>query len=508
MSQINIDNKKRVAKNTILLYIRMFIVMGIGIYTGRIVLDTLGVTDYGIYNVVGGIISIVAFFHSAITAASQRFISYELGKKDRGRLRTVFCTSVNIHLFVSVIIVILGETIGVWFVNTYLNIPESRLYAANWVFQASIFILVCKIMSVPYNSAIIAHEKMAAFAYISVIEVVLELASVFYLYITRCDKLITYSLLLLFIAFVIRMSYVVYCRINFSECKYSFCYDRQLVCQMLAYTGYSVMGSLGYVGRDQGINVLLNIFCGPSANAARGLGLLVSSKVNAFSHNFTTALTPQITKQYAAGNLQTSKDLVYTGNRLSFFLLSIISMPFLLNSDQILNVWLTKVPVYADIFLKLSLISSLIYSMSVCLSRAIEATGYIKIFQSGVFILLILELPFVWLLLKFGAPPYAIMLPTIISNVIAVFFRFFLIRHYLPIYNFREFLWAVFMRCTIVFILSYSVCSVICLYIKGSFLLLCLSSMLCLLFTALIIYFIGLKHSEKKYIIGIIKKHL
>ena len=500
MDSIYPKSKKRVAKNTFFLYVRMLIIMSIGLYTGRVILDTLGVTDYGIYNVVGGVITVASFFHSAISAASQRFISFELGRNDKESIRNVFSTSVNIHVGISAAIILLGETIGLWFVNTHLNIPNYRMIAANWVYQASIFVLVCKVLSVPYNASIIAHERMSAFAYISVVEVIMELGAVCSLYYIRYDNLIIYSLFISTIAFIIRLFYIFYCRFSFAECRYSFIYDRKLLVQMLSYAGWSIFGSLGFTGKDQIVNILLNVFSGPTANAARGIGIMVSSKVNAFSQNFTTALTPQITKQYAVGNNLASKDLVYIGSRLSFFLLMTISMPFLLNSSFVLNLWLTKVPDNATSFLQLSLLSSIIYSLSVCFSRAIEATGHVKWFQIGIFVILMSEIPAALFLLEMGAPPYAVLFPAIVSNLVAVFFRFFLINHFLPIYSFREFLRDVFLRCVVVFVISYVACAYVSKFFADDFISFIAVSFISIIITLFVIYVLGLNNSEKCFL--------
>lgn len=482
--------------------------MGIGLYTGRIILDTLGVTDYGIYNVVGGIIMVASFFHSAISAATQRFISFELGKGNNDSLKEVFCTSINIHIALSLIIFVIGETLGLWFVNTYLNIPNERMFAANCVYQASIVVLICKVLSVPYNASIIAHERMSAFAYISVIEVLLDLVAVYSLYLFKYDKLIIYAFMMVFIACITRLCYVIFCRFHFEECKYNFCYNHQLATKMFSYAAWSILGSFGITGKDQAVNVILNLFCGPTANAARGIGSMVSSKINAFSQNFTMAMSPQITKQYAAGNVDGSRNLVYTGSRLSFFLLSIISMPFLLNSDYILRLWLTKIPEYSSYFLQLSLLSSLIYSLSVCVTKAIQATGKIKWFQIGIFLIMMGELPIVWLLLRIGCKPYIIIYPAIASNFIALTFRFWLIKHYVPIYSYKDYWFGVVLRGLFVFFLSYAICYYFCQKHHETFLSFLISSIIAMITTITIIYALGITKTEKKLILQYISKKI
>lgn len=505
---MELQNNARIAKNTLILYFRMFLIMGIGLYAGRIILDTLGITDYGIYNVVGGIITMASFLHSAIIASTQRFISYELGKGDNQRLRLVFCSSVNIHIAIATIILLLGESIGLWFINNNLNIPQDRMVAANWVYQASIFVLIFKVLSIPYNSAIIAYEKMSAFAYISIVEALLDLGTVFSLYIIAYDKLIVYSILTMMVAFLIRMCYVIYCRRHFEACKYAFIYDKQMINEMFSFAGWSILGNMGNTFKNQILNIILNLFYGTTANAARGVGLLVSSKVNAFSTNFTMALNPQITKQYAAGNYQGSKELVYMGSRFSFFLLTIISMPFLQNPDFILDLWLVKVPDNAAMFLRLSLLSALIYALSVCVTKAIQATGRVKWFQIGVFIITMGELPTAWLLLRSGLPPYAVMIPALFSNTIALFFRFWLIQRYVPIYNFRDYLIDVVARSVFTFVICYGACLALCSHFGDSFVQFLLSSLLCIMLTIIIIYVTGIKRTERALVQYQISKRL
>lgn len=501
-------NNVRIAKNTLMLYFRMFLIMGIGLYTGRIILDTLGITDYGIYNVVGGVITMVSFLHAAIIASTQRFLSFELGKGDRQRLSLVFCSSVNIHIVIAAVILLIGESVGLWFINTHLNIPQDRMTAANWVYQASIFVLIFKVLSVPYNAAIIAHEKMSAFAYISIVEALLDLGAVFSLYIVIYDKLIVYSILMVTVAFLIRLCYIIFCRCHFKECIYTFIYDKQIVREMFSFAGWSILGNMGSSFKGQILNIILNLFYGTTANAASGVGHLVSSKINAFSVNFTMALNPQITKQYASGNYQGSKDLVYMGSRFSFFLLTIISMPFLLNPDYILNLWLTNVPEYAATFLRLSLLSALIYALSVCVTKAIQATGNVRWFQIGIFIIMMGELPAGWLLLRTGFPPFAVMIPALFSNTIALFFRFWLIQRYVPIYRFKEYMTNVVARSALTFIISYGLCLGVCRLFGPSLIHFLISSTLCIMLTVSTIYVMGIKKTERNLVQNLISKRL
>ena len=297
-----VSSNKRIAKNTLLLYFRMLLTIVVGLYTSRVVLNTLGVNDYGVYNVVGGIVAMLSFLNSALTAASQRFIAFELGRGDLSKLKKIFCTSVTIHATLAAIIFVIAETVGLWFVNTHLNIDADRMVAANWVYQFSIFTFMLTVLSVPYNSCIVAHEHMNTFAYISILEVTLKLLIVYLLLVINYDKLITYGILVFAVALVVRLTYGIYSKRHFEECTYHFSFDKQLFKEMFSFAGWSVVGNLGFSFKDQAANIILNLFFGTVVNAARGIALQVNGIISGFSTNFMMALNPQITKQYAAGN--------------------------------------------------------------------------------------------------------------------------------------------------------------------------------------------------------------
>lgn len=500
MQQDNSSNNKRIAKNTLMLYFRMFITTIVGLYTSRVVLNTLGITDFGIYNVVGGIISMAAFLNSAMVAASQRFLSFELGKGNLERLSRVFCASINIHATICLIAFLLAETIGLWFVNTKLNIPDDRMAAANWVYQASILTFIINVMSVPYNSAIVAHEKMSAFAYISILDVVLKLLIVYMLLLFSYDKLIIYSILMVGVVLLIRLCYTFYCKRHFPECKYHFVFDIPLFKEMFSFVGWSIIGNLGFTFKDQLSNIILNLFFGPAVNAARGIAMQVTTHVKSFSNNFTLALNPQITKQYAARNLEASRKLVYIGGRYSFYLLSLIAIPAILNIDYILKLWLGNVPEFTSQFVIFSIITSLIYTASEPVTKAIQATGKIMWFQIGISIIMLCELPIAWVLLEKGYPPYAAMWPSVITYSVALYFRFWLIKRYVEGYRFYDYFMQVILRCLIVFgistIASYFVSTTTGTSLWG----LIRSVVLCVIITTLVILFGGMTKSERSLI--------
>lgn len=494
----NSANSKRIAKNTLLLYFRMFITMAVGLYTSRVVLNVLGISDYGIYNVVGGIITMGSFLNAAMAQASQRYLSFEMGRGDANRLNRVFCTSLNIHLVICFVAVVVGETIGLWFINTQLNIPENRMIAANWVYQASVLTFVIGVMSVPYNSTIVAHERLSAFAYISVLEVVMKLAIVYMLLIIQFDKLIVYSILMVLVSIGIRLCYTVYCQKHFQECSYHFVYDKKLTCEMFSFAGWSVFGNVGFSFKDQISNIILNIFFGTAVNAARGIGIHVTTLINTFATNFTMALNPQITKQYATGQLEESRKLVYAGCRYSFYLLSLASIPLIINIDYVLRLWLVVVPEYTSQFVVLALLTSLLYTFSGSVTTAIQATGRVKWFQIGICLIMLSELPIAWLLLKKGFPPYSVMWPTIVTYMIALFFRFWLLKRYVLGYDYWDYMVGVVLRSILIFCICIFLCYIVCSSLNDNFLNFILSSLVCVILTSTIVFFLGVNASERK----------
>lgn len=494
------SNNKRIAKNTILLYLRMLLTIVVGLYTSRVVLNTLGVSDYGVYNVVGGIVAMLSFLNSALTAASQRFISFELGRGDKDKLKTIFCTSVTIHAILALIIFIIAETVGLWFVNTHLNIEPARMTAANWVYQCSILTFMLAIVSVPYNSCIVAHEHMNAFAYVSILEVILKLLIVYLLLVINYDKLITYGILVLCVAFIIRLIYGLYCKKHFEECTYHLTFNKTLFKEMFSFAGWSVVGNLGFSFKDQGANVILNIFFGTVINAARGVALQVNGIISGFSSNFIMALNPQITKQYAIGNTQNSMNLVYAGCRYSFYLLALVSIPVIINMDYILKLWLYKVPEYTSEFLKLALVAALINSIALPLVTALQATGKIKVFQISICIVMLLELPLSYMILYFGEKPYMAMYPTILVTFIGLFTRFMILKKLVSLYSLRYFTFAIVVRCLMIGTISYFIAEIIKRLFRTNIYSLFITSFIACIIVLIIVYSFGISQTERKVV--------
>lgn len=428
MSQSNKENSKRIAKNTLLLYIRLIFTMAVGLFTSRVILATLGVEDYGLYNVVAGFVLMFSFFTGSLGAAISRFLTYELGKGESLKLQRIFSTSVNVQLLLSAAILILAEAVGIWFINNKLNIPADRLYAANWVFQCAILSFVFNLISVPYNAAIIAHERMNAFAYISILEVTLKLVIVYLLYLSPIDKLITYSILFAAVGLVIRLVYGRYCRKHFFECRYQAVIDKPMLKEITGFAGWNLLGSGAYLFNTQGINIAMNLFFGVTVNAARGIAAQVEGVVRQFVTNFTTALNPQITKSYAAGNMEYMYTLVCRGAKYSYFLMLFFVVPFMYEADIILRLWLDNVPEHTSVFLRLTMIGTLCDILGNSTANACWATGKVKKYYLWVGTIGSLVFFISYGLFAFGFPAYTSYVVFIVIYIILIFVKLHIIK--------------------------------------------------------------------------------
>ncbi len=380
----------------------MFITLLISLYTSRVILETLGITDFGIYNLVGGLVTMFSFLNSAMSTGTQRFLSYEMAQPNEGRLNKVFNMSINIHIVIALVIVLLAETFGLWLLEYKLVIPDDRSSAAAMVYQFSIATFVVSILSVPYNALIIAREKMKIYAYFSILEVALKLMIVYLLSINNWDKLIFYSLLMFGVSLFMRLTYYFYCRKNFRESVFKICWDPDLFKSMLGFNTWNLIGNLSSVCYNQGVSLVLNIFFGPVINAARGICLQLNGALNSFVSNLQTALNPQIIKSYARKDLREMHELIFLGSKLSFFLLLLVSLPIFVEMNYVLHLWLKNVPEYTVSFCRLILVVSLIDSYSGALGTAVLATSVVKYYHIIIGGLQLLILPISYVLLKMG----------------------------------------------------------------------------------------------------------
>lgn len=502
-----ISRNKRIAQNTILLYIRTFLLMAITLYTSRVVLETLGVNDYGIYNVVGGFVAMFAVISGALSSSISRFITYELGHGDKTKLNKIFSTSVNIQFLIGLIILIIGESIGIWFLNNKMNIPVERIEAANWIFQCSLLSFIINLISVPYNAAIIAHEKMKAFAYISILEAIFKLLIVYILIISQIDKLILYAILNVIISLTIRLIYSVYCNRNFTECHYSFVYDKSILKEMTGYAGWSFLTNASYILNTQGINILVNIFFGVAINAARGIATQVDASIMQFVNNFTTAINPQIIKLYANNEKDQMFKLVCHGAKYSYFLLLFFAIPFICETDIILRLWLKNVPEHTTIFLRLSVMSSMMNILGNTQWTACQATGKIRNYTLIITPLGCLVFPLTWIFYKLGFPVESAYYIFIFIYLLLDIVRLFIMKKLIG-FPIRMFVNEVFMVIFFVTLAAIILPITEMILIPQTIWRLPITFIISSISILVSIYLLGLSKSEKEVFIETIKKKL
>ena len=492
-------NNKRIAKNTLLLYVRMLLMMALNLYTSRVVLQVLGVEDYGIYNVVGGVVALFGIISGSLSTATQRFITFGLGRKDEEYIKKVFSTSIYIHIAMCLLILILAETLGVWFLLNKMQIPLDRAEASMWVYQCSVISALIMIMSVPYNAAIIAHEKMSFFAGISLFEGFLKLGIVYLLLLFNTDKLILYAILLVVTQFTIRCCYSWYCNRNFSETKLRLVKDFSLIKEIGSFSLWSLMGNAAHVSYTQGLNVLLNMFFAPTVNAARGISVQVQSVALQFVSNFQTALNPQITKSYASGNLAYMHDLVFRSARFSFYMIFIVSLPILVETETILRLWLSIVPEHTVTFLRIILLTTWINSIANPLIVSVKATGKIKTYECIVGGIMLLILPISYIFLKFGYPPHIVFVVHLCMEIIAQIARIFITRNYMG-FSIKTFLSKVIIKILLVTCLALIVPSILHTLFNDSLLAFFINCISCVLSCCVVIYLCGLTQGERNLI--------
>jgi O-antigen/teichoic acid export membrane protein len=460
----------------------------------------LGIEDFGIYNVVGGVVILFGFFNSAMTAGTQRFLTFELGNRDNRQLKKVFSMSLTIHYLIAIFIFILAETIGLWLLYNKLNIPAARFEAALWIFHFSILSFMITVSQVPFNAIIIAHERMNVYAYMSIIEVILKLLVVFMLTWISFDKLKLYAVLIFLVTTTIAIFYRVYCIRQFKECIYKFERDKLLFKTLIKYASWNLFGGLSVAVYNQGINILLNIFFGPVVNAARGITYQVSAAISSFTSNFQIAVNPQIVKSFATKDLTYMLTLIYKSSKYSFLLLYFISLPVLLETELILKIWLKIVPESTVFFCRLAIINILIDCLSGPLITSVQATGKIKTYQIIIGLIIIANLPLSYLILQFYLHPEITFYVSIVISVIALFARILILKKLISI-TIKAFFHNVLFRIILVAV----ICSLQCLFLQQfmeqnifRLIIITIFSMITTLFWT---YFIGLTKDEKIFII-------
>lgn len=498
------QNNKRIAKNTLLLYFRMLFMMAISLFTSRITLSALGITDYGIYNVIGGMVSMFSILSGSLSVAISRFITIGIAKNDEKKLNDIFYTSVSIQLFMAFIICLLAEIAGVWFLNHKMVIPAERLYAAQWVLHLSIITFIIGLISVPYNAVIIAHEKMSAFAYISILEAILKLIIVYFLYISPTDKLIIYAILLTCVSLILRLVYGTYCKRHFPEAHFHPRFNKELLRNMFKFIGWSFWGNGVVVLKDQGSNILLNLFCGPSVNAARGLAMQVNTAVYSFVQNFMTAVNPQITKSFSMNEKENMYKLIIKSAKFGFFILLILLMPIYANIDYVLNFWLIEIPPHTANFIILILFYSLLDCYGNPLITGILADGNIKKYEIILTIIYLTNFLASYFFLKIGFQPEWIFILNIIFKafvVIALLWHSY-IRYTFPV---NTFLQECIIKTATAFIICICLIKALPVLTATNLIHFIISTTVIVIFCIAVILMIGINKKEYTYIKGIIR---
>ncbi len=492
-------NNKRIAKNTLLLYARMLYSLFISLFTSRVILAALGFEDYGLYNVIGSVVTMFVFLRTAMGNSVNRFITYAIGKDEENRLKEIFSMSVLIHVSLALIIILLCETLGVWFLNTQMSIPVGREFAANWVFQFSVLACAASVICVPYDAEIVAHEKMEIFAFIQVLQSTLNLAIVYAVKYYSNDKLILYAFLLMAVQLMNVLIYVIYCRYHFSETKFRLVRNISLFKEMTGFAGWSLIGNMAFIGYTQGLNLVLNVFFGPAVNAARGIAFQVQAAMKGFVTNFQMAINPQITKSYAQGDYERLHSLIFASSKFSFFMLLCMVMPVAIEAETILHLWLGSVPEYTVPFLILTLSIMLLDPISNPLGVANNATGTIKKYQIVEGGTLLLIVPTAYVAVKLGGDPLSVFIVQLVISYFVQLLRLFLVCHKINM-SIQEYCRKIIIRIVLVTAISL-ICPLLAYFILSKSLISCLIVVLIAIISVLVTaYYLGLESNERQLI--------
>lgn len=500
MSEQSVNNK-RLAKNTLVLYLRMFFTLILQLYTSRLVLQALGVEDYGIYNVVGGVIAMLNFVNMSLSNANSRFLAIEIGSGTTSSVKKLFSCIMSIHWIFAIIIFLLAETVGLWFVMTQLVIPEGRMTAAIWVYQSAVLSSVITILSSPYNGLIIANEKMSAFAAISIFEAVAKLCVAIALFYSPIDRLIVYAISYVIIQIIDRLIYMIYCKKKFEESFYRIMWDRKISINILSFAGWTLMGNVAVMGYTQGLNILLNIFFGAVVNAARGISVQVQAAARMFFTGFQTAINPQIIKSYGQKDFERLHMLVFMSSRFSFFLMLLITIPLCLHTQYILELWLKDVPDYTADFVRIMLIVGLVNTLQNPTMTALQSTGNIKKVQIVESTLLLSVVPLAYLFLKYlHISPVMVFVVYLIIEIITQFVRVYMIYPMIKL-KMTDYLKKIMLPICLVSTVSATICNILSRVIEVSdFSMLLVTVMIYEVINLFVVYFVGLQRSERQFV--------
>lgn len=506
MSNYQTKNR-RIASNTIVLYFRLIVTLILGLYISRIVLSELGIVDYGIYYAVAGVVASFSIISSSLSAATQRYIVYSHGGGSSTYIKEVFSSSVYVHISICIIILLLAETIGLWFLRNKMTIPESKSVDAFWVYQSAVLSFIIMIMSVPYNALIIAYEKMNIYAYISLFDVVLKLFCAYSLHFFEDYKLIAYSIFTITIQLIIRMIYVFYCKRRFPVCAPPLSCRKDIFCEIGRFSLWSFMGNAACISYTQGVNILLNVFFGPVVNAARAVAFQVQSAAQQFVGGFQLAVSPQITKSYAENNLDYVKNLVFSSIRLSFCAMLCVTIPLIIETQVILSLWLESVPKDCVLFLRIILGTVLVNSMANPLITTVKASGKIKYYELSVGGILLMVLPLSYCLLRMGAPAYSVFIVHLILEIIAQIVRIYIVKKMIN-FSWGDFLHNVFYHIVSAALASFFLCFYISTLYNDCVIWRIVACLNYIFLTVIILICFGLKQEERKLIYRIIKSKI
>ena len=498
------SSNTQIAKNSLFLYVRMLVVMLVSLYTARVVLNVLGVEDYGVYNVVAGVVSTFSFLTGTISAATSRFFAFELGRRNEDGLSKYFRLSMLSFFVITFLIIVLAETVGLWFLYNKMIIPADKMSSAVWVYQFAILAFVVNMLAIPYNAIIVARENMQVYAYIGILEVILKLVIVYFLSIGNFEKLKFYAILMFIVSFIVSFLYYIYCKKKYKESHFSFFWDKKMFNEFFSISFWILFGSFSSVARGQGLNIVLNMFFGPIVNAAYGVSYQVNNAINQFVNSFYTAVRPQITKRYAAGEITSMMKLVFVSSRMCYFLVLIFAIPLFLETPLILKLWLINVPDYSVIFLRLVILVSLIDAGSYPFQAAVSSTGKVKWYQIITGGLMIVTLFVAYFALKLGLPPAAVFYISIVTTILAQISRIIFMRFLLgmSIKNYSKDVLAPIFMVTILACLFPVLCYV---YIEPNLVRLIITSLVSVVSTVGLIFIFGINRDERLLILNYIK---
>lgn len=502
------SSNKRIAKNTMFMYVRMLLIMVVSLFTSRVVLETLGEQDFGTYNIVGGVVVMFTFISSAMATGTQRHLSYELGKND-GNIPLIFSACLKIHFYLALLILLIAETIGLWFVNYKMNLPVGRMEVVNWIYQFSILSCMVSIIQVPFTAAIISYERMSFYAYLSIFDVLMKLAILYILMALSFDKLLLYGILLLSVSFITFIIYVLYCYIKIKDIGLIRIGDSSIYKRLLSFSGWALFGSLANVGYQQGVNIIINLFFGVAVNAAVGIANQVNGAVMQFVNGFQQALNPQLVQAEAAKDRKRQMDLIFKSSKFSFLIMTCLAFPLLLNLDYILTLWLGNYPNYTGEICMIIMLGALLETLSGPLWVTIFATGRIKVYQIIISLILLLNLPLSYVGGELGMPPYGMYFIRFVLFFIALIARLVFLSNYISLD------WKLFIKEVFFPIILISAC-LIAFYVAvsyfdnfaTSFWELLYQSGLCFCLVLLLSFIIGLSKGERSFVICKIKSFI